>query len=163
MASNKQKLNICRAEKKHIPAIVNLLHQVCLVHHEGRPDLFKKGTRKYTDSQLEKILKDDSKPVFVAESESGDVAGYAFCIFQQHENDNILTPVKTLYIDDLCVDENCRGQGIGSALYHSVLDFASSQGCYNVTLNVWACNEKAMAFYKAMGLSVQKTGMEKIL
>ncbi len=163
MSSNKQNLTICRAGKRHIPDIVRLLLQVCLVHHNGRPDLFKKGARKYTDSELERIIADDSKPVFVAENEDGEMVGYAFCIFQQHENDSILTPVKTLYIDDLCVDENCRGHGVGSSLYNAVLDFASQQGCYNVTLNVWACNEKAMGFYKAMGLSVQKQGMEKIL
>ena len=69
----------------------------------------------------------------------------------------------TLYIDDLCVDEKSRGQHIGRAIYEYVLKFAKENGCYNVTLNVWACNESAMKFYEKCGLSVQKIGMEKIL
>jgi ribosomal protein S18 acetylase RimI-like enzyme len=89
--------------------------------------------------------------------------GYAFCVFQQHLNNNILTDIRTLYIDDLCVDENCRGQHIGARLYEYVLNFARESGCYNVTLNVWSLNESAMAFYKKMGLKPQKIGMETIL
>ncbi len=81
----------------------------------------------------------------------------------QHVGDNILTDVKTLYIDDLCVDARCRGQQIGSMLYLFVLDFAKESGCYNLTLNVWSCNASAIAFYERMGLKPQKVGMETIL
>ena len=99
----------------------------------------------------------------MAENEEGNVVGYAFCIFQQRLNDNILTDIKSLYIDDLCVDEACRGQHVGSALYEYVKDFAREQGCYNLTLNVWALNEGARRFYEKCGLRPQKIGMETIL
>ena len=156
-------ISIRMAQQKDIPQINELLRQVCLVHHVGRPDLFKYGARKYTDEQLMDIISDAQRPILIAADESDAAVGYAFCIFQQHIDNNILTDVKTLYIDDLCVDENMRGQHIGSALYNAVLDFAKKSGCYNVTLNVWSCNESAMRFYEACGLSPQKVGMEKIL
>ena len=133
------------------------------VHHQGRPDLFKGGVRKYTDSELAELIKDDSKPIFVGVDESERMLGYAFCVFIQHVNDNILTDIKTLYIDDLCVDEEIRGQHVGKQLYEYVLKFAKEQGCYNVTLNVWALKEGAMKFYEACGLKPQKIGMETIL
>jgi GNAT superfamily N-acetyltransferase len=63
----------------------------------------------------------------------------------------------------LCVDERQRGKHIGSTLYNYVLDFARSERCYNVTLNVWTCNPSAMKFYKKCGLKPQKVGMEKTL
>ncbi len=154
---------IRRAELKDMKGINDLLEQVCLVHHKGRPDLFKYGAKKYTDEQLAAIIQDDSRPIFTAVNEEGQVLGYAFCIFQQHIGDNILTDIRTLYIDDLCVDENQRGQHIGSQLYQYVLDFARKSDCYNVTLNVWSCNESAMKFYQACGLKPQKVGMEVIL
>ncbi len=156
-------LTIRRAEPKDTPRITDLLNQVLTVHHNGRPDLFKANCRKYTDPELADIIADDSRPIFVAEDEKGFVAGYAFCVLKQYLNDNILTDIKTLYIDDLCVDENVRGRHVGSALYDYVLDYARSIGCYNVTLNVWACNPGAMAFYQSRGLVPQKIGMEKIL
>ena len=156
-------MEIRRAVNQDMEDINRLLLQVCLVHHRGRPDLFKYGAKKYTDEQLRALIADDSRPIFVAVGEDDHVAGYAFCVFQQHTGDNILTDIRTLYIDDLCVDENRRGQHIGSQLYRYVLDFARENGCYNVTLNVWSCNEAAMKFYEACGLKPQKVGMEVIL
>ena len=155
-------MNVRMAEEKDIERMHELLTQVNLVHHKERPDLFKCG-RKYTDEQLREILRDKKRPIFAAVDENDCLLGYAFCIFQQHLNDNILTDIKTLYIDDLCVDETKRGLHIGSTLYNVVLDFAREHGCYNVTLNVWSCNESAMKFYENCGLRPQKVGMEVIL
>ena len=137
--------------------------QVNMVHHQGRPDLVRAGKKKYTDEQLRELIHDDSRPIFVAVDDQERVLGYAFCIFQQHLDDNILTDIRTLYIDDLCVDETIRGQHIGKSLYEAVLAFARESGCYNVTLNVWTLNEGAMKFYEKCGLKPQKVGMETIL
>lgn len=156
-------MQIRRATTNDIPGLVRLLEQVLMVHHNGRPDLFKPGARKYTDEELVTLLADDTRPIFAAVDENGEMLGYAFCVFQQHLNNNILTDIRTLYIDDLCVDETCRGQHIGKALYEYVLNFARQSGCYNVTLNVWTCNASAMAFYEKMDLKPQKIGMETIL
>lgn len=156
-------MEIRRATAADIEGIDKLLHQVNMVHHNGRPDLFKAGGRKYTDEQLLALLADDTRPVFAAVDEAGHVLGYAFCILQQHPDDNILTDIKTLYIDDLCVDEEIRGQHIGRRLYEYVKQYAKETGCYNLTLNVWACNESARKFYERCGLVPQKYGMETIL
>lgn len=156
-------MKVRKAENKDLKGIADLLLQVLAVHHKGRPDLFKGNTRKYTDEEILAIIHNEKTPVLIAADEEDNVMGYAFCVFQQHMGSNILTDVKTLYIDDLCVDENIRGKHIGSALYNAVLDFARKNGCYNVTLNVWSCNQSAMRFYEKMGLTPQKVGMEKIL
>ncbi len=143
--------------------INELLRQVLMVHHNGRPDLFKANAKKYTDNQLKEILKDEKRPVFVAVDDKNTVLGYAFCMLNQYIDDNILTDIKTLYIDDLCVDEKKRGQHIGTELYHFVLEYAKTKECYNVTLNVWSCNENALRFYEKCGLKAQKIGMEIVL
>lgn len=155
-------MNIRMARETDINEINKLLRQVCLIHHNGRADIFKVG-KKYTDEQLIEIINDKNKPVLVAADENDLVMGYAFCMFRQHRDDNILTDIKTLYIDDLCVDENKRGQHIGKALYNATIDFAKENGCYNVTLNVWALNENAVKFYRSCGMNVLKTEMEQIL
>ena len=157
-----ENLSIRRAGAGDIPALDKLLYQVHKVHSDARPDLFKPGKKKYTDEELALILPDESRPIFVAEH-NGMVCGYAFCIHQQHEPGSSMTAVKTLYIDDLCVDEEMRGAHIGTALYEFVLEYAKEHGYYNVTLNVWADNPNAVKFYEKLGLRVQKLGMEKIL
>ena len=156
-------MNIRRAKLTDMPGINNLLRQVLMVHHNGRPDLFKANAKKYTDEQLAELIKDDTKPIFVCVDEEEQVLGYAFCVWQQHVNNEILTDIKTLYIDDLCVEEERRGQHIGKNLYEYVMAYAKDNGFYNVTLNVWSLNESAMKFYEACGLVPQKVGMEHIL
>ncbi|MDE7224619.1 MAG: GNAT family N-acetyltransferase [Acetatifactor sp.] len=157
-------MQIRRAQERDMDGINRLLRQVLTVHHNGRPDLFKGDAKKYTDRELAELIRDDDRPIFVGvDEETQRVFGYAFCVFQQHIGDNILTDIRTLYIDDLCVEEQCRGKHIGRQIYEYVLDFARDQGCYNVTLNVWSCNEAARRFYEKCGLSPQKIGMEKIL
>ena len=154
---------IRRAESRDTEAVLRLLVQVNMVHHLGRPDLFKGPTTKYSAQELAIIFADDQRPVFVYEDADGRVLGYAFCILQQYVGSPLMTDIKTLYIDDLCVEETARGKHIGRSLYDYVLDYARGIGCYNVTLNVWAFNEDALAFYRKRGLRPQKIGMEKIL
>ncbi len=149
---------IVPATEKDIPSIDKLLYQVHKVHADKRPDLFKPGCKKYDDAQLCALLKDPSRPIFLAK-EGETVLGYAFCVLTDETNPSHV-PMKNLYIDDLCVDEKQRGKKIGSALFSFVLDYAEKQGCHNLTLNVWACNEGAMRFYEKCGLKVQKYGME---
>lgn len=156
-------MQIRRAKQQDLEGINRLLYQVLMVHHDGRPDLFKGHVKKYTDEQLIAIIADDERPVFVGVDEADHVLGYAFCIFEQQLDNNVMTPIKTLYIDDLCVDETLRGQHVGSRIYEHVLTFAKESGCYHVTLNVWECNPSARKFYEAMGLVPYKTCMEKIL
>ena len=70
-------MNVRKAEKRDIPALMALLHQVNMVHYEIRPDLFKPHTTKYDEAELEAVLDDASKPIFVFDD--GRVKGHAFC------------------------------------------------------------------------------------
>ena len=153
---------IRKATHNDIPRILELLSQVNDVHADGRPDFFIKGKRKYNEEDLLKIINDDTTPVFVCE-ENDDIKGYAFCVIQDLSRCDNLRPDKSLYIDDICVDENYRRHGVGKKLYEHVVQFAKEEKCFNITLNVWAKNLSAQAFYESMGMTVQKVCMEKIL
>ena len=153
---------IRRAESADIPRLLELLTQVDMVHHRGRPDLFRGPATKYSARELEMLLQDNSRAVFVC-TEGGCVLGHAFCEFLKITDSAVLAPVRTLYIDDICVDESCRGRGVGRALYQHALDFARAENCHNVTLNVWAFNEPALRFYESCGMKPQKIGMETVL
>jgi len=155
-------MNILFANESHIPGMIRLLDQVGQVHHQIRPDLFRSGARKYSEADLALLLQDPSRPILIAE-EQGQVAGYCFCMFQEVRDSSVLCDRKTLYIDDLCLDENVRGSGIAKALYDKACEFAREEGCQAVTLNVWCGNDRAMAFYEKMGMRPQKIGMETVL
>ena len=125
---------IRRANTNDISQIINLLHQVNMVHHIIRPDLFKPHTTKYNEQELSKMLDNENKPIFVFDD--GGVLGYAFCQISEVQNDILLQDTKTMYIDDICVDENARGKHVGKALFEYVRDYAQTIGCHNITLNV---------------------------
>ena len=147
---------------RDIPDMIELLRQVGEVHHQIRPDLFRAGAQKYDEAALEKLLADPNRPILAA-VEKGALLGYAFCILQVTEGDPVLRDRKVMYIDDLCVDEIRRGQGVAGALYRAVCDYARELDCDAVTLNVWCGNDRAMAFYEKCGLKPQKVGMEYVL
>ena len=155
-------MNIVLANESHISGMIRLLRQVGQVHHDIRPDIFRDGAQKYDEAALKELLKDPSRPIFIAE-EGETVLGYCFCIHKEYAGDPVLADRKELYIDDLCVEESCRNSGIATALYRHVTEYAKTKGCQFLTLNVWAGNDNAQRFYEHLGFTVRNTHMENKL
>lgn len=154
---------IRKAEEADIPAILGLLRQVLAIHAEGRPDIFKKIGYKYDAEELKSVLSEEGRSTFVYTSDDGEVLGHCFCVALTQKETSAVYPYRTLYIDDICVREDVRGQHIGEALYRYARTYAKEHGFYNVTLHVWEKNPGAMAFYQSLGMQVQQTTMEDIL
>ena len=150
------------AAAQDVMGILELLRQVGRVHHEGRPDIFRGNAQKYGASQVLALLNSSKTPIFVAVEED-QVLGYCFCKVKAYENESVVNDHTELYIDDLCVDENHRGEHIGTALYKEVVRYAKMRGCHNITLNVWSFNERAMKFYESLGMKPRKLDMEILL
>ena len=150
------------AINEDVPGILALLRQVGQVHYKGRPDLFRSGAQKYGASQIFQMLESGTSPIFVAVDQD-QVLGYGFCQIKKHEKDPVFCDYTELYIDDICVDENCRGQGVGRAIYEEILRYAKMRKCHNITLNVWSFNDGAMKFYEKCGLMPQRIFMETVL
>ena len=153
---------ICNAEARHIPGMIRLLRQVGSIHAQGRPDLFREGAQKYKEAQLEAILADPNSPIFIAE-EAGRVLGYCFCQKNIVAGNACVNGRRELYIDDLCVDEACRGKHVGQALYRHTQSWAKAQGFAYITLHVWSFNESAEKFYRSLGMENRYICMEQKL
>lgn len=156
-------MNIRRADKKDIPRLLELLQQVLEIHAKIRPDIFISGTTKYTNEELEELIRDDTKPIYVAADENDRCVGYAFCQIKNQPFSNNMVPFTSLFIDDLCVDATTRGQHVGQSLFEFVKGEAKRLGCYEVTLNVWTGNTAAENFYEKMGMKTKERQMEFIL
>ena len=111
---------IRKAKEKDIPRIIELLGQVLQIHADIRPDIFIPDTTKYTVEELTELLKNKEKPIYVAVNESDVCVGYAFCQLQEQPFSNNMVQFKSLFIDDLCVDQQARGQHIGESLFEHV-------------------------------------------
>lgn len=148
-----------RAVPNDTERIIELLMQVEEVHREGRPDLFREHGVKFSPAELIEIIADDSRPVFVAEYENR-VVGYVFCIISEIKGSSMLYDMKNVHLEDVCVDEACRGIGIGGLLIEQVTAWAKSIGCNHMDLDVWEFNSGARRFYERYGFGTQKRRMD---
>ena len=89
---------IRKAIEKDIPKIGDLLEQVDLVHHNGRPDLFNIG-KKYNDKEVLELINNDTTPILVWVDSGDNVWGYCFCCIQYTKGNSVLADVKTLYLE----------------------------------------------------------------
>lgn len=153
-------ITVRKAENRDIPKLSELLSEVLELHAKIRPDIFISGSTKYTSDELADILANEKTPVFVAADENDTVRGYVFCQMKRQPFSTNMRDFKTLFIDDLCIDESCRGAHIGTKLFDYALAYAKKEGCYDVTLNVWEGNDSARAFYEKKGMFVKETQME---
>lgn len=156
-------MKVRKAEERDIPQIMELLGQVLQIHADIRPDIFIPNTTKYTNAELIDMLKEETKPIYVAVDENDRCLGYAFCQLKKQPFSNNMVQFTSLFIDDLCVDKNTRGQHVGRTLFEYVKSEAKKLGCYEVTLNVWEGNTSAEKFYEKMGMKTKERQMEYIL
>ena len=150
---------IRNATTADIPDILRLLVQVCDIHAEIRPDIFRLGGVKYTESDLLEILSDESRPIWCAVDED-KFLGYCFCQWVEYRDSTVSTDRRELYIDDLCVDESVRGRGVATTQFAHVRFMARLEGTDFITLNVWQGNDSALRFYQKMGMTPRKTILE---
>ena len=163
MITETQNMYVRRAKDKDIPRLKELLLQVLNIHAEGRPDIFIPNTTKYSDEELRAMIHNEDTPIFVGADDNDTAVGYAMCIVQHRLHSSNMTDIITVFIDDLCVDQNMRHSGCGRQIYEAVKAYARSIGAYHITLNVWTCNPSAAAFYESIGLSKMEYVMEEIL
>lgn len=156
-------MHIRKARKEDLESIEELLVQVNNLHVKLRPDIFIANKVKYDEKTFIELISNDSTPVFVAVDDDGKVLGHLFCSVRDYVQVKVYKDFKSLFIDDLCVDETTRGRGVGKALFEFAIGYARENGCYDVTLNVWEGNKSARAFYGKMGMFPKETQMEYIL
>ncbi len=155
-------IKIRKIEEKDFDKVETLLKEVKELHRKLRPDIFSPKESKYSKEEIKEIMESDDKGIFVAVNDNNEVVGYSFYEIQIPKGDQLVHN-KTLYIDDLCIDHNFRGNGIGTKLYEHTLKYAKEINCYSLTLNVWYDNKNALNFYKKIGLTPQRIEMEKII
>ena len=86
-------MTIRRANENDIPRLLELLEQVLQIHADIRPDIFIPGTTKYTNEELTQMIKDDTKPIYVAADENDNCLGYAFCQLREQPFSNNMVPL----------------------------------------------------------------------
>src|SRR5699024_10395073 len=93
-----------------------------------------------THDEVATIIENPQRPILVA-VENNHVLGYMFGVLKETEEDNILVAEKSLYIDDICVDQNACGKHVAQKLYQATKELAAATGCPCTTLHSCALKQ----------------------
>lgn len=137
-----------------------LQEEIARLHYLGRPDLFREDTRYYSKEAFQAKLANPDHFIYIAEDLDGSVVGYAFAWVIRHRGHPAYRDFDTFYIDDICVSERVRRQGVGKMLFARCSEKARELRCYNIELGVWGFNRDAIAFYERCGLRERMRRME---
>ncbi len=150
------------AKEDELERINVLRKQVNDLHVEGKPDVFKPGFNEELQNYVYYIFKDPEQKIVVADKD-GEICGFAI-LHHIYKPENPFMKVRDfLDIDEFCVDEKHRREGIATALVEFIKNFAKEQGYHRLELNMWEFNQDALAFYEAAGFETFRRYMEMFI
>ena len=161
-------MNIRRANINDIDNnLLNIFIDGFEFHLNGRKDIFdnnkknddlkkdldqkKQQLQLYRLQNLINLI--ENKNVLVAEK-NNNILG--FIIFEIKDKCS-----KTLWIDQLVVDEKERGKGISSLLIKKAEEIAKKEKCIRVEFCCWSFNKRANEIYNHLGFKEQRVIFEK--
>ena len=99
-----------------------------------------------TEITWKRLINNEQKMFgFVAESEEG-VIGFTHCLFRP----STWTETDYCYLEDLFVDPNIRGKGIGRALINKVVELAKEKNSKRVYWTTQEFNKTARVLYDSI-------------
>jgi GNAT superfamily N-acetyltransferase len=134
-------IDIRKAAESDLPAVLRLYAQPGM-------DNGRVLTVDAAAQILRRIATYPEYAVYVARANDGSVVG-TFALLVMDNLAHMGTP--SAVVEDVCVDEQLRGQGIGRAMMHFAMECARGCGCYKLALSSNAKREGAHAFYRSLG------------
>lgn len=141
-------IKIRKIEEQDFPALIELFQE--FADFENHSDDMNNSVEQM---QTEKEHVDG----FVA-LKDGKIIAYTTCFFSYH------TWVgKCLYMDDLYVQPEHRGSGLGSQLINKNIEYAKEEKCRKMRWQVSDWNKPAKEFYKNLGATISPVEQNCVL
>ena len=155
-------MDIRFAREDELERINELRKQVNDVHVQGKPEVFKPGFSEELQNYIYSIWQDPEQKIVVADKD-GELCGFAI-LHHIYKPENPFMYVRDfLDIDEFCVDEHHRREGIAMALVDFIKKYAKENGYKRIELNMWEFNRDALAFYEAAGFETFRRYMEMFI
>jgi GNAT superfamily N-acetyltransferase len=130
------------ATASDVPAILQMIHDLAI--YEKEPDAVRNTPEMLTASLF---CEQPSVYATMAENDAGDVQGFALWFL----NYSTWEGVHGIYLEDLYVTPESRGEGHGKALLQYLADTAVERGYARVEWSVLDWNEPSINFYRKLG------------
>ena len=147
------------AQEQELDRVNELRKQVNDLHVAGKPEVFKPGFCKELQDFIHVIRADPEQEIVVAETD-GKISGFAVLHHIFRPENPFMKERDFLDIDELCVDEAYRRQGVASEMLRFIQDLARERNFHRIELNMWEFNQDALAFYEAAGFKTFRRYME---
>lgn len=147
-------LQLARPEDR--AAIEALAQQVHAMHVDWRPDIYAPADELWPQERFDAAVAE--RQLFAAKVEE-KVVGYVL-VKVRHYDMVGHTRRKVLLVDEICVDETLRNQGIGTEMMIEVRAIANAFGCTDLQLGVYPQNNEALAFYQKCGFRIRSIDMQ---
>ena len=138
-------------------SIERLARQVHSLHVAWRPDIYEMPDRLYSEERLLAHIR--ARELYVARLE-GAVVGYVLLKFRDYDWPGVVRR-KVMVVDEICVEELARGNGIGKRMMGEVQALARAFGCTDMQLGVYPQNDDALAFYQKCGFTIRSIDMQR--
>ena len=148
-------LQLARPEDR--AAIEGLAQQVHALHVQWRPDIYAPASELWPQDRFDAAVAD--RLLFTAKVEE-TVVGYVLLKVRTYDMVGH-TKRKVLVVDEICVDETRRNQGIGTEMMIEVRAIANAFGCTDLQLGVYPQNDDAVGFYQKCGFTIRSIDMQR--
>jgi GNAT superfamily N-acetyltransferase len=153
-------MEIRKAKIEDLEEITELLIQVKKLHENGRSDIFKPTMKSQAEEETIEILSGKRFQTIIATNEEDKAIGMAIYEVKERKGHKNLKDARTLWVEDIVVEEKQQGKRIGTRLMEELQKIAKKKKCIRIELNVWNFNTKAYEFYQKLGMNEQRTIME---
>ena len=157
-----RRMEIRFVREEELDRVNELRKQVNDLHVAGKPEVFKPGFCDELRDYVYAIFRDPEQKIAVA-ADDETICGFAVLHHINKPENPFMYERDFLDIDEFCVDENHRRQGVASAIIRFIRDFAKEQGYHRIELNMWEFNRDALAFYEAAGFKTFRRYMEMMV
>ena len=140
------------------PKVLRLFRQLHKIHSDLRPDFYLASDTPITQERYIEIFEDPENRVIGA-MDGEKLVGMCFLFWRERKNP-LCVPRKLAYLDDICVDEDYRKQGIGEMVCQEAFRIAREKKAVGAELSVWDCNQGAVAFYRKLGFTNRTLNLE---
>lgn len=147
------------AREDELDRVNELRKQVNDLHVEGKPDVFKAGFNDELYNHIYDIWNDPEQEIVVADAD-GIICGFAVVHHIYKAENPVMFERDFIDVDEFCVDERFRRQGIATEIITFIKDYTKEKGFKRIELNMWEFNQGALEFYEAVGFNTYRRYME---
>lgn len=138
-------------------AVNAMARQVHALHISWRPDIYEMPEELYPEERFSQAI--GERQLYVAKVD-GVIAGYVLIKIRDYDWPGVVRR-KILVVDEICVEEAFRRQGVGTEMMLEVQALARALGCTDLQLGVYPQNADAVAFYQKCGFQIQSVTMQR--